>query len=381
MSAMTIASALGLAPSRKVRYGFVALGDIAQEAMLPGVAHTGNSEVTAFVTGDAEKAKALGKRYDVSDVYGYEEFDALLSSGKVDALYLATPNWRHAEFILPALRAGIHVLVEKPLEVSAEKCREIMAAQAASKAKLMVAYRLHFEPNTLAVIDRIRAGELGEVFLFSAAFSQRSDPANSRSHNGVLAGPLLDMAPYPINAARYLFGAEPTEVIAATSVRHADNGLEDMDDTVAVTLRFPGDRLAQFVVSYYGNRVDSYYVVGTKGSIQLKPGFGYGKKLEQQVTIGDKASTDSEQPTDQFGGEMRYFSDCILNDREPEPDAEEGLADLRVVEGVMRAIASGRAEQLEPFERSRRIDTEAQKQTLPPISPPEPVNAASPAGG
>ena len=377
---MSIASALGLEPARKVRYGVVALGDIAQEAMLPGIAHTGNSTVTAFVTGDPEKARQLGDRYDVADIYAYEQFDAMLASGKIDAIYLSTPNWRHAEFIVPALRAGIHVLTEKPLEVSSDKCREIMAAQRASTAKLMVAYRLHFEPNTLAAIDSIRGGELGEPFLFTATFTQRADPANSRARNGVLSGPLLDMGPYPINAARYLFGAEPIEVVSAVSVRHADNMLQDMDDTVAVTLRFPGDRLAQFVVSYYGNRVDSYTVVGTKGSILMKPGFGFGAKLEQHVTVGEKDSTRSEGATDQFGGQMRYFSDCILQGRDPEPDAEEGLADLRVVDGIWRAIESGRPEPLAPFERTRRIDTAVQKQTLSTVSKPEPVNVANPSG-
>ena len=375
---MSIASALGLEPGRKVRYGIVALGDIAQEAMLPGIAHTGNSTVTAFVTGDPEKAALLGERDDVTDIYDYAQFDAMLASGKIDAIYLATPNWRHAEFIVPALRAGIHVLTEKPLEVSSDKCREILDAQRASSAKLMVAYRLHFEPTTLAMLDSVRSGELGEPFLFTAAFSQRVDPANARARNGVLSGPLLDMGPYPINAARYVFGAEPIEVVSAVSVRHADNTLQAMDDTVAVTLRFPGDRLAQFTVSYYGNRVDSYTVVGTKGSILMKPGFGFGKALEQHVAVGEKESSRSEGATDQFGGEMRYFSECILHGRDPEPDAEEGLADLCIIDGIWRAIESGRPEPLAPFDRSRRIDTEAQKQTLSAVSKPKPIHAANP---
>ena len=75
---------------------------------------------------------------------------------------------------------------------------------------------------------------------------------------------------------------------------------------------------------------------------------------------------------------MRYFSDCILNGRDPEPDAEEGLADLRVIDGIWRAIESRRPEPLAPFERSRRIDTAAQKQTLSTVSKPEPVNATNP---
>src|SRR3978361_2009172 len=145
---MSILSSLGLGSGKKVRYAVVALGDIAQEAMLPGVEHTGNSVVTAFVTGDPEKARALGRQYGVEHSYGYEQFEEMLHSGNVDAIYLATPNWRHAEFAVPALKAGIHVLVEKPLEVSVAKAREILDAQKGSTAKLMVAYRLHFEPAT-----------------------------------------------------------------------------------------------------------------------------------------------------------------------------------------------------------------------------------------
>jgi predicted dehydrogenase len=145
----------------KVRYAIVGLGDIAQEDMMPGVDHTGNSEITALMTSDPVKADELGKKYGVEAVFGYEQFSEALSSKTFDAIYLATPNWRHAEFIVPALEAGIHVLTEKPLEVSTAKCREILDAEAVSRAKLMVAYRLHFEPATIDTIEKIRDGLLG----------------------------------------------------------------------------------------------------------------------------------------------------------------------------------------------------------------------------
>lgn len=379
MSAVsTITSALGLG-KKKIRYAIVGLGDISQASMMPGVAHTGNSEITALVTDDAEKARKLGKMYGVEATYRYDQFDELLASGLIDAIYLGTPNWRHAEFAIPALKAGIHVLSEKPLEISTEKAEAIRDAERASSAKLMTAYRLHFEPSTLDAIRCIRAGELGDLVAFTSCFMQKLDPANHRAKNGVVGGPLFDMAPYPINATRYLFGAEPIEVVAAAASRHADSGFPDLDDTYAVTLRFPGDRLAQFTVSYYANNVDSLTISGTKGSIHMDPAYGFGDAMEQRVTIGEKKSHESFKPTDQFGGEMRYFSDCILEDRDPEPDAEEGLADLRVIEGVLEALKTGKAVTLPAFHRSRRISPD-QEQTLSPIKVPELVNAASPTG-
>ncbi|MCY0389279.1 Gfo/Idh/MocA family oxidoreductase [Robbsia sp. Bb-Pol-6] len=376
---MGILSALGM--GKKVRYAVVALGDISQEAMLPGFAHTGNSEVTAFVTSDPEKARKVGAQYKVTDTYSYEQFGEMLASGKVDAIYLATPNWRHAEFAIPALAAGIHVLTEKPLEVSTAKCRDILDAAKASTAKLMVAYRLHFEPATLSTIRAIRDGDLGDLILFSSTFTQMVDPENHRAKNGIAGGPLFDMGPYPVNAARYVFGAEPTEVVSAVGVRHPDAGLGDFDDTIAVTLRFPGERLAQFVVSYYGNTLDSYFVVGNKGSIHMQPGYMYGKPLEQVTTIGQEESSKSFKNTDHFGGELKYFSDCILNDTPPEPDGEEGYADVRVLEGIVRALESGGSCKLEPFERTRRIDVDRQEMTLAAQKSPELVNTSSPGKG
>src|SRR6201996_8095224 len=139
---MGIKEVLGLDSEKKIRYAIVGLGDIAQEDMMPGVEHTGNSSITALVTSDPTKASELGEKYNVEATFTYEEFDRALQSRTFDAIYLATPNWRHAEFIVPALNGGIHVLTEKPLEVSTEKCQEILAAEKNSKAKLMVAYRL-----------------------------------------------------------------------------------------------------------------------------------------------------------------------------------------------------------------------------------------------
>lgn len=376
---MSIASALGFG-GPKVRYAIVGLGDIAQEALMPSVAHTGNSEITALVSGDPRKLAALGDAYDVEHRYGYDQFDALLTSGVIDAVYLATPNWRHAEFAVPALEAGIHVLCEKPLDVSADKARAIIAAAERGGAKLMTAYRLHFEPATLDAIRRIRAGELGELIAFTACFMQMVDPANHRATNGIEAGPLFDMGAYPINAIRYLFGAEPLEVVSAIGVRHADAGFGDLDDTIAVTLRMPGDRLAQFTVGYYANSVDSFIIAGTKGSIQMNPAFGFGQGLEHHRQIGEEKTHETYKETDQFGGELRYFSDCILNDHTPEPDGEEGLADLLVIEAIAKALSSGCAVPVEPLVRTRRIAPDAQEQRLRAVSAPEPVNAASPTG-
>ena len=379
---MGIKEALGFGSDKKVRYGIVGLGDIAQEDMMPGVAHTGNSAITALVTSDPKKAQQLGAKYNVEATFSYEAFAQALASGTFDAIYLATPNWRHAEFIIPALRAGIHVLSEKPLEVSTAKCREILDVAKTASAKLMVAYRLHFEPGTLSTIEVVRSGQLGQVHTFTSTFAQPLDPSNHRAHSGDLAGPVLDMGPYPVNAARYIFGDEPTEVVSAVGTRHPETGFDQsFDDTVAVTLRFPGNRLAQFTLSYYGGPVNSFVAVGPKGSVMLDPAYMFGQPMEQTVTVGQEKRKKKFKNTDHFGGELKYFSDCILKGTDPEPDGEEGFADVRVLEGVLEALKSGGPVQLPPFSRTKRIDTEAQRIELPAVSTPELVDVSNPGKG
>ncbi len=363
---------------RKVRYGVVGLGWISQAAFMPGVAHTGNSEMTALVTGDEKKAQAFGKQYGIANTYHYDAYKSFLASGEVDAIYLALPNFQHREFAVPALEAGIHVLLEKPMAVSEEECRAIEQAAARSGAKLMIAYRLHFEPATLEALRLIRAGTLGEVRLFTSTFCQHVASTNHRARYGFWAGPVADMGPYPINAARMVFGAEPVEVQAWGTRK---SGLSyNFDEIVAVTLRFPGDRLAQFTVGYGLNRLDEWAAVGDKGAIEMKPGFGFPGPLAFTLTEGDFEKRRSFPKVDQFGGETQYFSECILKDQHPEPDGEEGRLDVRVIAAVERALTTGRPVPLDPVQRHRRPAAEQVRELSVPHQPGL-VRAAEPQEG
>ncbi|MBA9844556.1 MAG: Gfo/Idh/MocA family oxidoreductase [Ralstonia sp.] len=376
------AGELQVAPARAVqspvRYAVVGAGWISQAAFLPGVAQSGNSVVTALVTGDEAKATALADRYGIQHVHGYADYDQLLASGDIDAIYLALPNDMHRQYALPALQRGVHVLLEKPMATSEADCEAMIEAARAGNAKLMIAYRLHFEPATLAAIELVRTGKLGRIRAFSAMFSQSVAPSNHRANHGYWAGPVSDMGVYPINAVRNLFGEEPIEV-SASGVRDPDLPF-NFDDTVSVTLRFADHRVAQFVVSYSGASIDQYRILGTKGDLEVSPGFMFGVGLKYRATIDGKTHEQAFDATDQFGGELQYFSDCILNNREPEPNGEEGLADVRVLAAIERALESGQPQNLGPFQRQGRMET-AQVRKLPPVPSPELVDAAEPGKG
>lgn len=362
----------------KVRYAVVGAGWISQAAFMPGVAQTKNSVMTAIVTGDQKKAEALGRRYGIERTYHYDAYRAALDSRGFDAIYLALPNDQHLQYAVPALEAGIHVLLEKPMATTEEDCRAIEAAAKSSGAKLMIAYRLHFEPATLEAIRIEQSGVLGRAWLFTSTFCQHVAPSNHRAGHGFWAGPVADMGPYPINAVRNLFRAEPIEV-TARGVRHPHLGY-NFDDTVAITLRFPGDRLAQFTVAYGPNTVNEYRVCGDKGDLLVQKGFAFPGPISHQLTISETTTVRDFAKLDQFGAETRYFSDCVLHDRDPEPDAEEGRLDVRVVAAVERALETGRPQELAPYHRTKH-PTPAQAIELPAITVPPMVNAHPPTEG
>ena len=363
---------------RKVRYAVVAVGWISQTAFLPGVEHTGNSEVVAFVTGHEEKAARVADKYGVHDIYSYDEYDQLLSSGKIDAVYLATPNFAHTELAVKALDAGIHLLLEKPMATSVEDCRTIMAAAERTGAKLMVAYRLHHEAAMLKALSVARSGKLGSLRYFNSSFSQPVSGQNHRARNGYWAGPVADMGPYPINTVRNLFGAEPVEVSARGVC--SDPERYTMDNVVSVTLTFPGERLATMVLSYGAADLDDFRIVGTLGDLFSQPAFGMNAAMKHVITVHKSKTEENFPRTDHFGGELKYFSDCIVNGCEPEADGEEGMLDVRVIAAVERALETGMPQRLDPYTRRRR-PVAAQLEELSVTKEPELVDAHKPSDG
>ncbi|GAB7529270.1 hypothetical protein PS3A_16790 [Pseudomonas sp. 3A(2025)] len=345
----------------KIRYGVVGGGSISQGAFMPGVGQTENSVLTALVTGDPQKADQLAKLYGIK-AYRYEDYEQLLTSGEIDAVYVATPNFRHREFVIPALEAGIHVLLEKPMATNEADCHAMIEAANRTGSKLMIAYRLHHEPGTLEIIERVRAGDFGEPKLFTSTFTQTVKITNHRAKHGFAAGPVPDMGPYPLNMVRQLFADEPIEVTAFGS-KNPDHDIGTWD-TVTVALRFPGERLAHFTVSYSLPDSERFQLIGSKGEVEASPCFGYGEGvgIAYRAHIGDNTREHLQPVVDQFAGETAYFSDCILNNEMTEADGQEGWRDVRVVAAIERALETGQPQTLETLPGRRGTERHQQRQ-------------------
>jgi predicted dehydrogenase len=341
--------------NRKIRYAVVGLGHIAQVAVLPAFAHArANSQLTALVSDDAQKRKTLGRRYQVDHLFSYREYDECLRSGIVDAVYIALPNHLHARYSIRAARAGIHVLCEKPMAVTERECSAMIRAAERAGIKLMIAYRLHFEESNMMAVKLVRSGKLGMPRIFTSAFAMQVRPDNIRTDKDKGGGTLYDIGIYCINAARYLFGAEPTEVFAFSSANKKDPRFKEIDEMTSAILRFPNDRLAVFTSSFGAADVASYRVVGTKGDVRLEQAYEYVYPIDLYTTIDGKTRKQTFPKRDQFAPELIYFSDCILNDKRPEPSGEEGIADVRIIEALYRSTKRRRPIKIEPVPRKQR---------------------------
>jgi len=365
--------------SQKIRYAVIGIGSIAQEAVLPAFEHAENSSLAAIVSGDEVKREELGRRYHCR-TYSYERIDECLSAGEVDAIYITLPNHLHRQYAERAAHRGIHILCEKPLAPSEEDCRAIIKAAQNGGVKLMTAYRLHFEEANLEAVRICEAGDLGDVRIFQSVFCQQVEAGNVRlaqdsRHGG---GPLYDMGVYCINAARYLFRAEPVE---ATAFRSEEGGkrFANSEEMMSVILRFPEDRLCAFTVSFGAASISRYVVVGTKGVMTADPAYDYSKALRLVISKNGEQEERTFLRRDQFAPELIYFSNCILNNRQPEPSGEEGLIDVQIVRAIYKALESGRAVAIETEHRRRRPGP-IQEIDRPPVEEPELLHAKLPSG-
>lgn len=344
----------GITKSKKVRYGVVGLGSIAQMAVLPAFKNASmNSELTTLISEDPQKLKVLAKRYKVKSTYLFDDMEECFKNHEIDCLYIATPNDQHRKIVDLAAKYKINVLCEKPMAVTKEDCLYMDQIAKKQGIKMMIAYRLHFEEANLAAIQLCRQGKLGDLKFFNSTFSyQVKDKNNIRlKSTAVGGGALYDIGIYCINAARYLFKAEPVEVVAFSATSDDPRFINTEEITSAI-LRFPDEKLAAFTVSFGAFDSSDYEIIGEKGRIRLENAYEYAAPMELRTFLqtkdGLKKAVKKFKKRDQFSAELLYFSDCIQKNKEPEPSSVEGLADVKIIEAILLSIHTKKPVALDP---------------------------------
>lgn len=331
-------------PKKKLGWAVVGLGRLCLGEVLPAFAKCELSQCVAFVTGHAEKNKPNIEKYNINpkNVYNYDNYDSIKNNDQIDVVYNILPDSMHAEYTIRALEAGKHVLCEKPMCRSVKEAQAMIAAAKKNDRKLMIAYRLHYEPYTRRAIQMARNKEFGDMRIFAADNYQNTRLPNIRLMKETGTGPLGDVGVYCINASRYIVGEDPIEVTAMANQPANEERFRDFPASYVWTMRFPSGVLAHCSCGFNGNGSRRFRAFCNNGWFGMEPAYGYGG-LKIQTSKPDMKEIANLPVVDHFALEMDHLSKCILDNKQPDTPGEEGLADMKVIEAIWTAVNTGAA--------------------------------------
>ena len=316
--------------------------EIATEKVIPGIRRSERGEVVAIASRGDDRARAAAARLGIQRSHG--SYEALLADPDVDAIYVPLPNHLHAEWSIKALRAGKHVLCEKPMALSVAEA-EAMAAAASDSGRLLVeAFMYRHHPSWILVRELIAAGRIGTLSAVDSWFSYfNPDPANIRNVLEWGGGGLWDIGCYSVNLSRMLFDSEPAAVSAAL-VRDPVSGV---DVLATGTMAFPSG-VASFTCATLLEPDQRVHVYGSDGRIDIEIPFNIPPLLATRVflTTGRNApeaqatETFELPPADQYACQADAFAATIL-DGAPSPlPLADTIANTRVIERLFLAAES-----------------------------------------
>jgi predicted dehydrogenase len=301
------------------------------------------AKLVGVISGTPSKIKDWQSKYNIPEknCYSYENFDSIKNNPDIDAVYVITPNGLHHDGVIRAAKAGKHVICEKPMALNAKEGEEMIDACKKANVKLLVGYRMHFEPKTLEIIRMRKEGELGKVLFFQGLSGFRiGDPAQWRLNKKLSGGgSMMDIGIYSINGSRYMIGEEPVWATAEETKTDHEKFKEGVDETIQFQLGFPGGAVASCLSTYSMNNLDRFFVNGENGFAELQPATGYGP-IKGRTNKGELTQPHITHQTVQ----MDEMADIILEGKHPivPVDGEEALKDLKIIDAIYLATKTGK---------------------------------------
>jgi glucose-fructose oxidoreductase len=365
--ATAAASQIGRAQPRDNRVGFavVGLGKLALGQIVPGFRNCRNAKLTALVSGHPDKANGIAAEQHLpsGSIYNYADFDRIAANPAIDVVYIVLPNFMHAEYTIRALKAGKHVLCEKPMASTVADAEAMVAAAKAANRKLMIAYRCHYEPLNLEAMRRVRSGELGKPRLVITKMLRQSDlsePSDAwrldmRKSGG---GALADMGIYGINGSRYLLNEEPTVVRATAQTNHNDPRFKTVEDLITWEFRFPSGATAQGSTSFDASDEMAFEVVGQHKRLVADPGCFYSGNHLYEWQGGNRTEIPIHE-VDQFAREMDWMADVVRGKAPLVSPGEEGVQDMRLIHAILQSVGNNGAPVRTEWGYRRAVDPAA----------------------
>jgi predicted dehydrogenase len=331
---------------KRVGYAVVGLGSISQVAVLPAFAHSKKARLVAVVSGDKEKALKLAEQFKAGQAFTYDKFAECLSNPEVEAVYIATPPGEHEKYAVAAAKAGKHVLCEKPLAATVKQARSMVETCRRNKVQFMTAYRKYFEPSSVTLKNMISKGQLGRIDIIHTLFSELR-PFGDQSPSWLFSrklcggGPLTDLGVYCVNTCRWLVNEDPIAASGAVSWVRERRRYKEVEEGIAFRLDFRSGLILQGTAAYSSAFSSFVHVHGEKGWAELAPAFAFEEERRLSGKVGGKWFAKEFKPIDEFALELDYFSECIRDGRKPEPDGEQGLRDIIIIDAIYQAAKKG----------------------------------------
>lgn len=327
--------------AKKVRWGILGAGAIAK-AFVKGVSESASAVMQAIGSRSKDKADVFGSEYGIPNRHG--SYEALISDPTVDAIYVCTPHPMHAQWAIKSLRAGKHVLVEKPFALNHAQAISIATAARENDRVAIEGFMYRSHPQTNKLYELVKSGIIGELRVIRAAFSFHAafNPESRLFKNELGGGGILDVGCYPISMARLLAGAaiekpfaDPIEVRGSAHL-----GQTGVDEWAVGTLKFESGILAEISTGVSIAQDNALYLFGTEGKVVVPNPYVANRGASDQGLIvihpknGQKYEVHTEALMTAFGYEVEAFTFSIQNRTSlgTSPSIEDTLGNMQALD-------------------------------------------------
>ena len=340
----SVTRALAAASKKRLGFALCGLGSLSTHQIAPALQKTQNCRLAGIISGTPAKAVAWKTQYNIPDrnIFTYDTMHRMADNPDIDVVYVVTPNALHLEHAQAAAKAGKHVFCEKPMEISVERCEQMIAALQAANRLLGIGYRCQFEPHHLECMRLAHEKEFGALKIIDGWFGFDSPPGVWRLNKSLAGGgPLMDVGIYALQATRYLTGEEPSWVSAITT-QGDPTRFSQVEASVVWEAKFPGNVIGRCGASYDTGAIGYFRALAEHGWFELNPAFNYDGIRGMR---SDGKAIDFPD-TDHFVAEMDDFARCIQEKKPSKVSGEEGLRDVRIMMAIYESARTGRPVEL-----------------------------------
>ena len=333
------------ASDRGIRWGILSTARIGRNAVIPAIKASRNGHVAAVASRDIAKGKAFAADLAIPRVF--ESYEALLADPEIDAIYNPLPNDGHMPWTIAALKAGKHVLVEKPFALTVADAEAMIHAAQTADRWLMEAFMYRFHPQHVPVQSILQNGALGKLSIIRSAFTysmSAADTTNVRLQPDLGGGGLWDVGCYCVNSIRWLSGQEPDWVSGSGTL----GTISGVDESFVGLLHFASGLLAHFECGMRAYNQNDYVITGSSGQLHTLRAFRPDANPGLiEYARDDKTETITVPAVDQYVLMVEEFADAILNKRSPRFPPSEALQNTRVLVALLESARIGQTMRLE----------------------------------